>query len=52
MCKGDNVSWHFMGGPTSQTHSAYFYGNTFLQDGNNHDTLGFLEGVYSEITAG
>ena len=44
MCKGDNVSWHFMGGPSNQMHTVYFYGNTFIRNGNNHDTLGIMEG--------
>lgn len=44
MCKGDNVSWYFMGGPAGQMHSVYFYGNTFIRNGNNHDTLGLMEG--------
>lgn len=44
VCKGDNVSWHFMGGPSSQMHTVYFYGNTFIRNGNNHDTLGIMEG--------
>lgn len=44
MCKGDNVTWHFMGGPAGQMHTVYFYGNTFIRNGNNYDTLGIMEG--------
>lgn len=44
MCKGDNISWHFMGGPASQMHAVYFYGNTFTRNGNSYDTLGIMEG--------
>ncbi|XP_074612928.1 hephaestin-like protein isoform X1 [Acropora palmata] len=43
MCKGDNVSWHLIGGPGGM-HTATFHGNTFLRNGNNHDTLGMSEG--------
>ena len=45
MCKGDNVSWHFIGGP-GLVHTAAFYGNTFLRNGNNFDTLGIAEGEF------
>ena len=44
MCKGDDVSWHFLGGPGGLLHSAYFYGNTLIRNGNNHDTVGLMEG--------
>lgn len=44
MCKGDNVSWHLMGGPAEQMHTASFYGNTFIRHGNNYDTVGLMEG--------
>jgi len=45
MCKGDDVSWHFLGGPAGQMHSAYFYGNTLTRNGNNYDTVGLMEGI-------
>ena len=45
MCKGDDVSWHFVGGPAMQMHSAYFYGNTLIRNGNNYDTVGLMEGI-------
>ena len=45
MCKGDDVSWHFLGGPAAQMHSAYFYGNTLIRNGNNYDTVGLMEGI-------
>ena len=45
MCKGDDVSWHFLGGPAGQMHSAYFYGNTLIRNGNNYDTVGLMEGI-------
>ena len=44
MCKGDDVSWHFLGGPGGLMHSAYFHGNTLIRNGNNHDTVGLMEG--------
>ena len=47
MCKGDNVSWHLIGGPGGM-HTATFHGNTFLRNGNNHDTLGMSEGQLRE----
>ncbi|CAH3123052.1 unnamed protein product, partial [Pocillopora meandrina] len=49
MCKGDNISWHFMGGPASQMHAVYFYGNTFTRNGNSHDTLGIMEGSLESV---
>ncbi|KAL9983729.1 hypothetical protein ACROYT_G005948 [Oculina patagonica] len=49
MCKGDNVSWHFMGGPAGQMHTVYFYGNTFIRNGNNHDTVGLMEGSLASV---
>ena len=45
MCKGDDVSWHFLGGPAGKMHSAYFYGNTLIRNGNNYDTVGLMEGI-------
>lgn len=48
MCKGDNVSWHFIGGP-GLVHTAAFYGNTFLRNGNNFDTLGIAEGSLATL---
>ena len=47
MCLGDEVSWHLIGlGNEVDMHTAYFYGNTFVHDGNVKDTLSLLPGQY------
>ena len=46
MCLGDDVSWHVIGlGNEVDMHTAYFYGNTFMHDGNVKDTLSLLPGI-------
>ena len=46
MCLGEVVSWHVIGlGNEVDMHTAYFYGNTFLHNGNMKDTLSLLPGI-------
>jgi len=46
MCLGDNVSWHLISiGNEFDRHTAYFYGNTFMHDGNVEDTIYLLPGT-------
>ena len=45
MCLGEKISWHVIGlGNEVDMHTAYFYGNTFMHDGNVKDTLSLLPG--------
>ncbi|KAJ7356217.1 hypothetical protein OS493_025970 [Desmophyllum pertusum] len=45
MCLGDKVSWHMIGlGNEVDIHTAYFYGNTFVYNGNIKDTVSLLPG--------
>ena len=48
MCLGEKVSWHVIGlGNEVDMHTAYFYGNTFLHNGNMKDTISLLPGITS-----
>ncbi|XP_022788227.1 hephaestin-like protein [Stylophora pistillata] len=50
VCLGDKVSWHLIGfGNEVDMHTAYFYGNTFSDNGQMKDTVSLLPGVFSTL---
>ena len=49
VCLGDKVSWHLIGlGNEVDMHTAYFYGNTFSENGQMKDTVSLLPGNEAE----
>ena len=49
VCLGDKVSWHLIGfGNEVDMHTAYFYGNTFSDNGQMKDTVSLLPGNKAE----
>lgn len=47
MCLGDDISWHMIGlGNEIDRHTAYFYGNTFIHNGNVKDAVSLLPGKW------
>ena len=49
VCLGEKVSWHLIGlGNEVDMHTAYFYGNTFSENGQMKDTVSLLPGNEAE----